>query len=125
MAKPVILTVGDDPEVPWAVGRDTRRRYARDNRVLRAGPGASALENLGKLKLRAGILRTQEAALRNDGRFTDDEKKRIAALQRDVAASGGTMVLLDPLERSDREDEFTGGAAWEASKSRLRATAAA
>lgn len=61
---------------------------------IKPGPGASALENLGKLKLRAGILRTQEAALRNDGRFTDDEKERIAALQRDVAASGGTIPSL-------------------------------
>ena len=52
MAKPVILTVDDDPEVLRAVERDLRRRYAREYRVLRADSGASALETLGKLKLR-------------------------------------------------------------------------
>ncbi|QIN79290.1 response regulator [Rubrobacter marinus] len=52
MAKPIILTVDDDPEVLRAVERDLRRRYAREYRVLRADSGASALEALGKLKLR-------------------------------------------------------------------------
>ncbi len=52
MAKPVILTVDDDPEVLRAVERDLRRHYAREYRVLRADSGASALETLGKLKLR-------------------------------------------------------------------------
>ena len=52
MAKPIILTVDDDPEVLRAVERDLRRRYGRDYRVLRADSGASALDALGKLKLR-------------------------------------------------------------------------
>ena len=52
MAKPVILTVDDDPEVLRSVERDLRRRYAREYRVLRADSGASALDTLGKLKLR-------------------------------------------------------------------------
>ena len=56
--------------------------------------------------LRAGILQAQEAALRNDGRFTDEEKERIAALQRAVAEDGGGTVPLDPLEQSDREDDL-------------------
>jgi thioredoxin reductase (NADPH) len=52
MAKPVILTVDDDPQVLRAVERDLRRRYAREYRVLRAESGESALDTLGKLKLR-------------------------------------------------------------------------
>jgi len=52
MAKPVILAVDDDPQVLRAVERDLRRRYARDYRVLRADSGESALDTLGKLKLR-------------------------------------------------------------------------
>ena len=55
--------------------------------------------------LRAGILKAQEAALRNDGRFTHEEKESIAALQHTVA---GEEVSLDPLERSDQEDELAG-----------------
>ena len=46
MAKPVLLTVDDDPEVLRAVERDLRRRYAEQYRVLRADSGAAALEAL-------------------------------------------------------------------------------
>lgn len=52
MAKPVILAVDDGPLVLRAVERDLRRWYARDYRVLRADSGESALDTLGKLKLR-------------------------------------------------------------------------
>ena len=57
MAKPVILAVDDEPQVPRAVGRDLRRRYPREYRVLRADSGKSALDTLGKLKLRETPLR--------------------------------------------------------------------
>ena len=52
MAKPVILAVDDDLQVLRAVERDLRRRYAREYRILRADSGESALDTLGKLKLR-------------------------------------------------------------------------
>ena len=52
MAKPVLLTVDDDPEVLRAVERDLRRRYAERYRVLRADSGAAALEALNGLKRR-------------------------------------------------------------------------
>jgi thioredoxin reductase (NADPH) len=52
MGKPVILAVDDDPQVLRAVERDLRRKYARNYRVLRAESGESALDTLGKLKLR-------------------------------------------------------------------------
>ena len=52
MAKPVLLTVDDDPEVLRAVERDLRLRYAERYRVLRADSGATALEALRALKRR-------------------------------------------------------------------------
>ncbi|MBW4606240.1 MAG: FAD-dependent oxidoreductase [Hassallia sp. WJT32-NPBG1] len=52
MAKPVILTVDDDPEVLQAVARDLRQEYGDRFRILRAESGASALEALEQLKLR-------------------------------------------------------------------------
>src|ERR1035441_3626638 len=52
MAKPILLTVDDDPEVLRAVERDLRRRYAERYRVLRADSGAAALEALRALKRR-------------------------------------------------------------------------
>jgi len=52
MAKPVILSVDDDPEVSRAVERDLKRAYAEHYRVLRAESGAAALELLRRLKER-------------------------------------------------------------------------
>ncbi|GAB4450052.1 MAG: FAD-dependent oxidoreductase [Chloroflexi bacterium OHK40] len=52
MAKPVILTVDDDPNVLAAIARDLRRRYAEQYRILRADSGASALEALHELRQR-------------------------------------------------------------------------
>jgi thioredoxin reductase (NADPH) len=52
MAKPVLLSVDDDPEVLRAVERDLRHRYAEHYRVLRADSGAAALEALKGLKKR-------------------------------------------------------------------------
>ncbi len=54
--------------------------------------------------LRAGVLKAQESALRNDGRFTETEKGGILALLREVDEE--SKVTLDSLERSDREDEL-------------------
>ena len=52
MAKPVIFTIDDDPDVLRAVERDLRRQYGSTYRILRAGSGADALETLKQLKLR-------------------------------------------------------------------------
>lgn len=52
MAKPVILTVDDDPEVLQAIARDLRREYGDRFRILRADSGATALEALQQIKLR-------------------------------------------------------------------------
>src|SRR3954465_6999602 len=52
MAKPVIWTVDDDPNVLRAVERDLRRQYGDRYRVISADSGASALEATQQLKLR-------------------------------------------------------------------------
>ena len=52
MAKPVIWTVDDDPDVLRAVERDLRRQYGDRYRVISADSGASALESVKQLKLR-------------------------------------------------------------------------
>src|SRR6476646_1284606 len=52
MAKPVIWTVDDDPDVLRAVERDLRRHYSDRYKVISADSGASALEATRQLKLR-------------------------------------------------------------------------
>ncbi|MBV8817752.1 MAG: FAD-dependent oxidoreductase [Acidobacteriaceae bacterium] len=52
MAKPIILTVDDDPDVLRAVERDLRSRYGERYRIMRADSGRSALELLRRLKQR-------------------------------------------------------------------------
>ena len=51
MAKPVILTVDDDPEVLQAVARDLRQQYGDRFRIMRADSGAVAIKAIQKLKL--------------------------------------------------------------------------
>ncbi|MGH3794290.1 MAG: FAD-dependent oxidoreductase [Pseudonocardiaceae bacterium] len=52
MAKPVLLTVDDDPGVSRAVARDLRRRYGEHYRIVRADSALDALSALKELKLR-------------------------------------------------------------------------
>ncbi len=52
MAKPVIMTVDDDPEVLRAISRDLQKEYGDKFRVLRADSGATALTALEQVKLR-------------------------------------------------------------------------
>ncbi|MEV8375702.1 FAD-dependent oxidoreductase [Kribbella sp. NPDC056861] len=51
-SRPVILTVDDDPGVSRSIARDLRRRYAEENRIVRAESPDQALEALKELKLR-------------------------------------------------------------------------
>jgi len=52
MAKPVIWTVDDDPDVLRAVERDLRRQYGDRYKVISADSGSSALEGVKQLKVR-------------------------------------------------------------------------
>ncbi|NJO39765.1 MAG: FAD-dependent oxidoreductase [Cyanobacteria bacterium RU_5_0] len=56
MAKPIILTVDDDPEVLQAVARDLRHQYGDRFRIVRADSGVSALETVQQLKLRNEVV---------------------------------------------------------------------
>ncbi|WP_068280446.1 FAD-dependent oxidoreductase [Aldersonia kunmingensis] len=51
-AKPIILSVDDDPGVSRAVVRDLRRHYGEDYRTMRAESGPAALDLLRETKLR-------------------------------------------------------------------------
>jgi thioredoxin reductase (NADPH) len=52
MARPVILTIDDDPDVLRAIERDLRQRYNQNYRILRADSGPSALDLLRRLQQR-------------------------------------------------------------------------
>ncbi|MDQ3706236.1 MAG: FAD-dependent oxidoreductase [Chloroflexota bacterium] len=52
MAKPVIMTVDDEPAVLGAIERDLRRRYGKDYQIMRAESGAAALQALQQIRLR-------------------------------------------------------------------------
>ena len=52
MAKPIILTVDDEPQVLNAVERDLRRHYRGDYRIIKATSGAEALDAVRELKRR-------------------------------------------------------------------------
>jgi thioredoxin reductase (NADPH) len=52
MAKPVLITVDDDPDVLRAIERDLRQRYSETYRILRADSGKTALDLLAKLQER-------------------------------------------------------------------------
>jgi thioredoxin reductase (NADPH) len=51
-ARPVIVTVDDDPGVSRAVARDLRRKYGERHRIVRAESGDTALDALRQMKLR-------------------------------------------------------------------------
>lgn len=52
MAKPIIMTLDDEPAVLNAIERDLRRRYGGEYRILKATSGAEALEAIQSLKQR-------------------------------------------------------------------------
>jgi signal transduction histidine kinase len=56
--------------------------------------------------LREESLKAQRAALAHDERFTSSQREQLEALGSETAVVPSKPVLLDPLERSDREDEL-------------------
>jgi thioredoxin reductase (NADPH) len=52
MAKPVILTVDDDPDVLKSIERDLRKRYSENYRILSANSGQAALDLLNRIQKR-------------------------------------------------------------------------
>ena len=56
MARPIIFTVDDDPQVLQAVARDLRNRYGKDYRVVRSDSGQAALDAINELKARGEVI---------------------------------------------------------------------
>ena len=52
MAKPILLTVDDEPQVLNAVERDLRRHFRGDYRIVKAGSGREALDAVRQLQER-------------------------------------------------------------------------
>ncbi|MEJ2487023.1 MAG: FAD-dependent oxidoreductase [Anaerolineales bacterium] len=52
MAKPVIFSVDDEPQVLNSIVRDLRLQYGKEYRILKAGSGKEALETIVELKKR-------------------------------------------------------------------------
>jgi len=52
MAKPIILTIDDEPQVRDAVERDLARHYRRNYRIIKVSSGAEGLDTLHRLKQR-------------------------------------------------------------------------
>jgi thioredoxin reductase (NADPH) len=52
MAKPIIVTLDDEPQVLNAINRDLRRHYGGDYRIVRSGTGSDALEAVAQFKQR-------------------------------------------------------------------------
>jgi thioredoxin reductase (NADPH) len=56
MAKPMIITVDDEPQVLNAVERDLRKHYRRDYRIVKAGSGQEALQAIKQFKQRGNAI---------------------------------------------------------------------
>jgi thioredoxin reductase (NADPH) len=52
MAKPIIMTIDDEPQVLNAIERDLREHYHKDYRIIKVEAGTEALETVRQLKQR-------------------------------------------------------------------------
>jgi thioredoxin reductase (NADPH) len=52
MAKPIVMTVDDEPHVLNAIARDLQAHYQKDYRIVKASSGAEALETVREFKRR-------------------------------------------------------------------------
>jgi thioredoxin reductase (NADPH) len=105
MAKPVLLTVDDDPDVLNAIARDLRKNFGRDYRILRADSGDSALEVLRELKERevpVALLLSDQRMPGMDGvTFLTEAAKLFPEAKRIVlTAYADTDAAIDAINRS-------------------------
>lgn len=89
MAKPVILTVDDDPEVLRGIERDLRSRFASNYRILRAASGPEALRLLEQLDERNEDI----ALILADQRMPEMEGTEFLALARDKQPDARRVLL--------------------------------
>jgi thioredoxin reductase (NADPH) len=52
MAKPIVMTIDDEPHVLNAIARDLQAHYQKDYRIVKAGSGTEALETVLEFKRR-------------------------------------------------------------------------
>ena len=70
MAKPILLSVDDDPDVLRAIERDLRSQYGADYRVMSSDAPEAALDILKELKVRndsVALLLADQRMPRMDG----------------------------------------------------------
>jgi thioredoxin reductase (NADPH) len=84
LAKPVIMTVDDEPQVLNAIERDLRAHYHRVYRIIKAGSGAEALEAVRQLKRRDAPLALLLVDQRMPGMSGTDFLKQAIKLYPDV-----------------------------------------
>jgi thioredoxin reductase (NADPH) len=89
VAKPVILTVDDDPQVLAAIERDLREHYKADYRVVKAGSPAEALETARQLKQRG----TAIALFLVDQRMPEMTGTKFLAAVRDMHPESRKVLL--------------------------------
>lgn len=53
MAKPVLMTIDDEPQVLNAIARDLQAHYQKDYQIVKAGSGAEALDAVQEFKKRS------------------------------------------------------------------------
>ncbi|HEX6910557.1 MAG TPA: response regulator, partial [Longimicrobium sp.] len=101
-ARPVLLTVDDDPEVLSAVERDLKRRYVREYRILSAATGQAGLDLLRQLSLRGEPVALLLADQRMPGlsgvefleaavKFAPDARRAILTAYADIDAAIGAI----------------------------------
>lgn len=95
-ARPVLLTVDDDPAVSRAIARDLRRQYGETHRVVRAESGPAALEALQELVVRGEPVAVLLADHRMPGMTGVDFLERAMDL-----APGAKRVLLTAYADTD------------------------
>ena len=89
MAKPVILTVDDDPAVSQAIAGDLRRKYGGDYQIVRASSGADALKVLTGYALRGRPV----AVIASDQRMPEMDGIELLGRAREHAPEAKLLLL--------------------------------
>ena len=89
VAKPVIMSVDDDPQVLAAIERDLRQHYKNDYRVLKAGSAREALDAARQLKERG----TPVALFLVDQRMPEMTGTKLLAKVRDLHPEARKVLL--------------------------------
>jgi thioredoxin reductase (NADPH) len=89
LAKPVIMSVDDDPQVLTAIERDLRQHYKNDYRVLKAGSAQEALDAARQLKQRG----TPVALFLVDQRMPEMTGTKLLAEMRELHPDSRKVLL--------------------------------